>query len=90
MQRWVKIPDGRFLDANRIAYVGKVETYNRIDEDGNDLGLAYAVNLGTDFPRESQINVVGTKDEIFSLLRGILGGNAAASATTGAPGPAQA
>ncbi|HQV72213.1 MAG: hypothetical protein IPH43_11575 [Xanthomonadales bacterium] len=74
MQRWVKIPDGRFLDANRIAYVGKIETFNRIDEDGTELGLAYAVNLGTDFPREAQINVVGTKDEIFSLLRGILGG----------------
>lgn len=77
MQRWVKIPDGRFLDANRIAYVGKVETFNRIDEDGSDLGLAYAVNLGTDFPRESQINIVGTKDEIFGLLRTILGGGAA-------------
>lgn len=83
MQRWVKIPDGRFLDANRIAYVGKVETFNRIDEDGNELGLAYAVNLGTDFPRDSQVNVIGTKDEIFALLRGILGGaNAAATPTT--------
>ena len=78
MQRWVKIPDGRFLDANRIAYVGKVETFNRIDEDGHEHGLAYAVNLGTDFPRESQINVIGTKDEIFALLRSILGGAAAA------------
>ena len=80
MQRWVKIPDGRFLDANRIAYVGKVETFNRFDEDGNDLGLAYAVNLGTDFPRESQVNVVGGKDEIFALLRSILGGTAATPA----------
>lgn len=83
MQRWVKIPDGRFLDAGRIAYVGKVETFNRIDEDGNDLGLSYAVNLGTDFPRESQINVVGTKEEIFALLRAILGGGATASAPVG-------
>ena len=81
MQRWVKIPDGRFLDANRIAYVGKVETFNRFDDGGNDLGLAYAVNLGTDFPRESQINVVGTKDEIFALLRGILGGASAPAAS---------
>jgi hypothetical protein len=79
MQRWVKIPDGRFLDANRIAYVGKVETFNRFDEDGNELGLAYAVNLGTDFQREAQINVVGTRDEIFALLKGILGANAAST-----------
>ncbi len=82
MQRWVKIPDGRFLDANRIAYVGKVETFNRIDEDGNELGLAYAVNLGTDFPRDSQVNVIGTKDEIFALLRGILGGANAATTSS--------
>jgi hypothetical protein len=79
MQRWVKIPDGRFLDANRIAYVGKVETFNRIDEDGNDLGLAYAVNLGTEFQREAQINVVGTREEIFTLLKAILGANAAST-----------
>ncbi len=82
MQRWVKIPDGRFLDANRIASVGKVETFNRIDEDGNDLGLNYAVNLGTDFPREAQINVIGTREEIFALLRGILGGTNAATAAS--------
>ena len=82
MQRWVKIPDGRYLDANRIAYVGKVETFNRIDEDGTEMGLAYTVNLGTDFPRESQINVIGTKDEIFSLLRGIFGGTAASTAAS--------
>ncbi len=85
MQRWVKIPDGRFLDANRIAYVGKVETFNRFDEDGNDLGLTYAVNLGTDFPREAQINVIGTKEEIFALLRGILGGTNGAVAAPADP-----
>lgn len=85
MQRWLKTPDGRFLDANRIAYVGKVETFNRFDEDGNDLGLAYSVNLGTDFPREAQINVVGSKDEIFALLRTILGGSSAAPVAESAP-----
>jgi hypothetical protein len=84
MQRWVKIPDGRFLDANRIAYVGKVETFNRFDDDGNDIGLAYSVNLGTDVPRESQINIVGTKEEIFALLRGILGGASNGPAATAA------
>jgi hypothetical protein len=88
MQRWVKIPDGRFLDANRIAYVGKVETFNRMDEDGNDLGLGYAVNLGTDFPREWQINVVGNKEEIFTLLRTILGGSAAAAPAEAKPAQA--
>lgn len=86
MQRWLKTPDGRFLDANRIAYVGKLETFSRFDEDGNDLGLAYSVNLGTDFPREAQINVVGSKDEIFALLRAILGGASAAPAAESAAG----
>ena len=73
MQRWIKLPDGRFIDANRIAYIGRAETFNRIDEDGNDLGLAYSVNIGTDFPRESQLNIVGTKEEVFNLLRSLLG-----------------
>lgn len=82
MQRWIKTPDGRFLDASRIAYVGKVDTFSRFDEDGNDLGLAYSVYLGTDVPREYHLNIIGTKEEIFTLLRSILGGSAAAAAET--------
>ena len=73
MQRWIKLPDGRVIDANRIAYIGKTETFTRIDEDGNDLGLGYAVNLGTDFPRESQLTLTGSKDEVLGILRNILG-----------------
>jgi len=73
MQRWIKLPDGRVIDANRIAYIGKTETFMRIDEDGNDLGLGYAVNLGTDFPRESQLTLTGSKDEVLGILRNILG-----------------
>ncbi|MEP7041854.1 MAG: hypothetical protein ABI843_02260 [Dokdonella sp.] len=76
MQRWLKLPDGRFIDAARVVYIGKVETFTRVDEDGNDLGVGYSVNLGTDFPRDSQLSVIGSKDEVFTLLRGILGGNA--------------
>ena len=79
MQRWIKLPDGRFIDANRVVFIGKPETFTRIDEDGNDLGLAYSVYIGTDFPRESQINVTGTKEEVFNLLRSLLGANQAAS-----------
>ncbi len=74
MQRWLKLPDGRYLDANRIAYVGKVETYPRLDDDGNDAGQGYAVNLGTDIPREFQISVQGTKEEVLALLKALLGG----------------
>lgn len=76
MQRWIKLPDGRFIDANRIAYIGKVESYIRSDEDGNDLGTGYAVNIGTDIPRESQLTLSGSKDEVFAALRAILGGAA--------------
>lgn len=73
MQRWIKLPDGRFLDANRVAYIGKSESFARLDEDGNDMGIGYSVNIGTDVPRDSQITVVGTKEEVFSMLRSILG-----------------
>ena len=77
MQRWIKLPDGRFIDANRIAYIGKAEAYARFDEDGNDLGIGYAVNIGTDIPRETQLTVSGGKDEVFAVLRAILGGSSA-------------
>jgi hypothetical protein len=80
MQRWIKLPDGRFIDANRIAYIGKAETYARIDEDGNDLGIGYAVNIGTDIPRDTQLTVTGSKDEVFAILRALLGQPAAAPA----------
>jgi hypothetical protein len=79
MQRWIKLPDGRFIDANRIAYVGKVETFARIDEDGNDLGTGYAVHIGTDFPREAQITLAGGKDEVYAVLRAILGATTSAA-----------
>ena len=36
MQRWLKLPDGRYIDANSIAYVGKVENYPRLDDYGHD------------------------------------------------------
>ena len=78
MQRWLKLPDGRYLDANRIAYVGKVETYPRLDDDGNDAGVGYSVSLGTDIPRDHQVIVMGTKDEIVAVLRSLLGGPATA------------
>lgn len=74
MQRWLKLPDGRYIDANRIMYVGKPETYPRLDDEGNDAGIGYAVNLGTDIPREQQIVVMGTKDEVLALLKSLLSG----------------
>lgn len=82
MQRWLKLPDGRIIDANRVAYIGKVETYARMDEDGNDLGVGYSVHIGTDFPRESQITVIGNKDEVLALLRALVGSAAATPAAT--------
>jgi hypothetical protein len=82
MQRWIKLPDGRFIDANRIALIGRAETYARFDEDGNDLGIGYSVNIGSDFPRETQLTVTGSKEDVFAVLRAILGsgGSVAASA----------
>ena len=80
MARWIKLPDSRFIDANRVAYIGKVETFTRIDEDGNDMGTGYSVYVGTDFPRESQITVVGSKDEVFAVLKQLLGAAPAADA----------
>ena len=76
MQRWLKLPDGRYIDANSIMYVGKVETYPRLDDDGNDAGVGYSVYIGTGLPREQQIPVMGSKDEVLALLKALLGGGA--------------
>lgn len=77
MQRWLKLPDGRYLDANSIVYVSKVETYPRMDDDGNEAGQGFSVNLGTGIPREQQLTVMGTKDEVLTLLKSLLGAGAA-------------
>jgi hypothetical protein len=79
MQRWLKIPDGRYIDANRIMYVGKVETYPRLDDEGNDAGAGYSVYIGTDIPRERQFAVMGTKEEVLAFLKSLLGGGAPAT-----------
>jgi hypothetical protein len=76
MQRWLKLPDGRYVDANRILYVGKVETYPRLDDNGDDAGVGYSVYVGTDLPREQQIPVMGSKDEVLAFLKALLGGGA--------------
>lgn len=78
MQRWLKLPDGRYLDANSIVYVGKVETYPRLDDEGNDAGQGYAVSLGTDVPREHHVSVMGTKEEVLALLKALLGAGGSA------------
>ncbi len=82
MQRWIKLPDGRFIDAGAIVYISRPETYQRIDEDGNDLGIGYSVNLGTGIPRDAQITMTGSKDEVFAVLRAILGQQGGTPAAT--------
>jgi len=73
MQRWIKLPDGRFIDAGAIVYMSRPETFARTDEDGNDLGIGYSVNIGTGILRDMQITVAGSKEEVFAVLRAILG-----------------
>ena len=73
MQRWIKLPDGRFLDAARVVLIGKPETFQRLDEEGNDLGAAATVTLGIDFVREHQLNVTSTREEMAALLKTLIG-----------------
>lgn len=77
MQRWLKLPDGRFIDANRVVLVGKVETFPLLDDTGStDGGVGYAVNLGLDIPRDRQLTVTGSKDEILNLMKSLLASGA--------------
>lgn len=71
-QRWVKLPNGNVIDANRIVMIGKPESYPKTDEDGND-GIEWAVMLGTNLTRDTQISVNGSKDEIAGLIGKLIG-----------------
>ena len=75
--RWVKLPNGNIIDANRIAYVSKPDSYPSMDEDGNDR-VEYAVTFGTAFARDTFMTVTGGKDEIAALIRQLIGAAPAA------------
>lgn len=72
MQRWVRLPSGAILDANRIMYIGKPDSYSRTDDEGN-LVTEFAVTLGTDLDGPRQTMITGTKDEIAALIRSVAG-----------------
>lgn len=74
MQRWIKLPTGAYLDAARVCYVSKAESYLKIDDDGNSAGSEYAVTIATDLAREQQMMVSGSAEEIRALMKAILGG----------------
>lgn len=71
MQRWIKLPDGRHIDARRITYIGKPEACALIDENNQNLGAGFMVALGTDFSVDTHISVVGSRDEIRALLQSL-------------------
>lgn len=73
MQRWVRLPQGGFLDAMQIIYIGKVESFARLDEEGHNSGMDYAVTIGTSLDRDHFMMISGNKDEISTLVRQILG-----------------
>jgi hypothetical protein len=74
MQRWIKLPNGAYLDATRVCYVSKVDTYMKLDDDGNSAGSEYAVTIAIDLSREQQMVISGTGEEIRTLMKAILGG----------------
>ena len=77
MQRWIRLPQGGFLDATQVIYISKVESFARLDEEGHNSGLDYAVTIGTSLDRDQFMMINGNKDEISTLVRQILGQAAA-------------
>ena len=61
----------------RITYIGKVEAFAKLDEEGNNIGNDYAVHIGIDLDRNHHLMVTGSKDEIGTLMRSIVGQQAA-------------
>lgn len=82
MQRWIKLPNGTFLDANRIVHIGRIESFAKLDDEGNNAGVQYSVTLMTELAREHQVQVSGTREEVTALVRSILGAQPAAPAAT--------
>ena len=77
MQRWIRLPQGGFLDATQVIYISKVESFARLDEEGHNSGMDYAVPIGTSLDRDQFMMINGNKDEISTLVRQILGQAAA-------------
>lgn len=77
MQRWVRLPNGGFLDATQVMYIGKIDSYPRMDDEGNSAGIEFAVTIGTGFSRDHQLTVSGSKEEIATMVRQLLGQAAA-------------
>lgn len=73
MQRWVRLPQGGFLDATRIIYISKVESFARLDDEGHSSGTDYAVYIGINLARDEHLMITGNKEEIGTLVRQILG-----------------
>lgn len=78
MQRWVRLPQGGFIDAARVCFIGKIESFARLDEEGNASGVDFAVAIGLDLDRDRHLLITGSKEEIATLVRQLLGQTAAA------------
>ncbi len=63
----------------RITFIGKVESFAKLDEEGNNIGNDYAVNIGIDLDRNHHLMVTGSKEEIALLMRQIVGQPVAAT-----------
>ena len=72
MQRWVKLPNGNVVDANRIVTISKPESYPKMDDEGND-GIEYVVTIGLGFSRDQQLMVTGNKEDISAVIKNLLG-----------------
>jgi hypothetical protein len=77
MQRWIRLPGGGFLDAAHVIFIGKIESFARLDDEGHNVGTDYAVAIGTGLNREQQLMITGSKEEISTLVRQLLGQAAA-------------
>jgi hypothetical protein len=73
MQRWVRLPQGGFIDANRVVYVGKPESFAKLDDEGNAVGTDFAVTIATSLDRSQQLIVNGSREEIAAFMRQLMG-----------------
>jgi hypothetical protein len=73
MQRWIRLPQGGFIDASKVVFIGRIESFAKLDEEGNAAGTEYSVAVGTNLGRDSHTKIHGNKEEISAFVKSLLG-----------------
>lgn len=74
-QRWVKTPEGDYVDANRVLFVSKVEVLPDMSGDPDlEAESQYTVAIGTGLEHSAQKRYTGGKETILGFAKALVQG----------------